>query len=191
MNRVPAGLGDTLGAVFPRVIPGEVRPALHHVEPVVIVAPIGLAPSVLDDTATVCGALAEAGLDVRARVASGLRRAMHSRIGSASSRILWAHPARGGAAVEVPIATDLVVIGPADGIDFHRMVDDARMWDVRTHHRMPGDTSAGADDASLTELVERIQAGRTGVGERPDPAESRHEAEAAVRAWYREIVAVG
>jgi len=190
-GHVPVGLGNSLAADFPRVMPGEVRRPLHHAEPVVLVAPIGLDPRVLDDTASVCAALAEAGLDVRIRLASGLHSAMRERVGSVSPRILWADSASESAAAEVAIATDLVVIGPADGIDFHRMVDDARMWDVRTHHRMPGDTSAGADDASLTELVERIQAGRTGVGERPDPAESRHEAEAAVRAWYREVVALG
>ena len=144
-------IAEVLGRPFPAVIPGDPRPPLHRPAPVVVVAPIGIAPEVLDEAAAVSSAMAEAGLDVRVRVPVGLRPAVRRRVGRLSSRILWAASTDGGAAAELAVATDVVIIGSPVGIDFARLVDDARVWSVRAHVRPPADPLTETDEAGLAE----------------------------------------
>jgi hypothetical protein len=178
-----------VGRPFPSVMPRRARRPLHRAEPVVVVTPVGVAPEVLDDTAAVSSALAGAGLDVRVRLAAGVRQAIRARVGTQSPRILWEASTTDGSATATAVATDLIIIGPSQGIDVERLTDDARIWGVRAHHRSVEDRPDGADDIWIDKLVERIATGAPST-EVHDDAEDRAAAEAAVRSWFERVSAL-
>ncbi|MGK3953415.1 glycosyltransferase family 2 protein [Microbacterium sp. I2] len=182
----PHASAEVLDRPFPPFMPGEVRRPLHRPRPVVVVAPIGIAPDVLDQTAAVSSALAGGGLDVRVRLAEGVREAIRSRVGAQSPRLFWGTPLAGAAATTTAIATDLIIIGPASGIEFDRLVDDARIWGVRTHLLGPEDHPEGASGAGFGDLLERIL---TEAPTESSPLDPNDQAatEAAVRSWFEKV----
>ena len=89
----------------------------------------------------------------------------------------------GASAAELAIATDLVIVGSPVGTEYKRLVDDARVWGVRTHLRAAGATDTGESD---TELVDRIRHAGPIAHPRQDP-QTRAAAENAVRSWYENL----
>lgn len=181
---------DVLQRPFPAYMPGEAHPPLHRPSPVVVVAPIGIAPEVLDETAAVSSALTDAGFDVRVRIQEGVRQAIQTRAGGLSPTILWTPPTSDAVAAELAIASDLVVIGPSCGIDFDRLMDDALIWGVRAHHRSGAHTPAGVEDIALDELVRLIRTAPPQLTPTAVNPQARVHAENAVRRWYAEVAAL-
>jgi hypothetical protein len=182
---LPHSDAAVLDRPFPPFIPGEARRPLHRPKPVVVVAPICIDPDVLDRTAAVSSALSARGLDVRLRVAEGVRGAIRERVGAQSPTLFWGTSV-GGPATEAAVATDLIIIGPASGIEFDRLVDDARIWGVRTHLLGPEDHPEGASGAGFGDLLERIL---TEAPTESSPLDPNDQAatEAAVRSWFEKV----
>lgn len=189
---------DMLAQPFPLIMPGEsVRP-LHRPDPVVVVAPMGISPAVLDESAALASELAGAGVDVRVRLAAGLRQSVRRRANDPSARIFWASSTNGAAAAEVAVATDVIVVGDPVGTDFERLADDARRWGVRLHVERPRDRPVGdaADDGAVARstedspLVQRVLAGGPVGEDRSNVTHDRAAANEAVRSWYEAVKAV-
>ncbi|MGP3535460.1 glycosyltransferase family 2 protein [Microbacterium sp. RD1] len=178
--------GEVLDRPFPPIIPREVRRPLHRPRPVVVVAPLGIAPDVLDETARLSSALAAAGLDVRVPLAEGARVAVRRRGGAQSPAVLWRISPAEAAATAAAIATDLVIVGPASGIEFDRLVDDARVWGVRTHLPGPGHHPEAAGGRGYEDLIKRILTPAPIPSDILDPNDQA-ATEAAVRSWFEKV----